>query len=234
MPRLPGVVLQDPDLRKSWTQGDRIAVARAMGDGLGRLQMLRFSHVGKFDPAMNAIAPATETYGAWYAAAVRDWTARCVTASEESIATDVGWVESIIASASPALDVALEPAFVHGDYAEGNVVAQRTGDGWRVSGVFDLQGCRAGDGEVDLARLTAAYSRHGRDVVAAFLNAYFAHRPMRDGFAERMRLYMLTDRLIFWEYGQRNRVWFTPGMTFRAWAEEYVAYPLPGLGNRSR
>jgi hypothetical protein len=49
MPRVPGVNLQDPELRKQWSHADRIRVARAMGDGLGRLQQLRFDRYGEYD-----------------------------------------------------------------------------------------------------------------------------------------------------------------------------------------
>jgi hypothetical protein len=37
---------------------------------------------------------------------------------------------------------------------------------------------------------------------------------------------MLLDRLIIWEYGQRNGLWFRPGMTLREWAELYTLFRL--------
>jgi hypothetical protein len=37
-----------------------------------------------------------------------------------------------------------------------------------------------------------------------------------------MRHYVLHDRLIIWEYGQRNRMWVRPGEPLRPWAEQWL------------
>lgn len=228
MPRLPGVNLQDPDLRKQWSHADRIEVARAMGDGLGRLQQLRFERHSEYDRESGALRSLEEPWSDWFIAWVRGMLDDCMSVSQATTKEDATWVESVIAQAEKALRVPFEPSIVHRDHSDGNVLAQRDGAGWRITGVVDLMECYAGDGEVDLARMACGYSRHGADVVAAYVQAYAEHRPLRDGFAERMRLYILSDRLLFWQYGQRNRVWFTPEQTLRSWAEEYVELPVGG------
>jgi hypothetical protein len=43
-----------------------------------------------------------------------------------------------------------------------------------------------------------------------------------------MKLYILLDRLIIWEYGQRNGIWFPEGLTLRKWAEPAVEMAIPG------
>lgn len=114
------------------------------------------------------------------------------------------------------------PVIVHTDYKENNTSAERTGDSWRFTGVFDLGECYIGDGEYDLARTACSYVHFGADVLRAFFEAQAAGNPRRDGFRERMRLYILLDRLIIWEYGQRNGIWFPEGLTLRKWAEPLV------------
>ena len=57
----------------------------------------------------------------------------------------------------------------------------------------------------------------------AFVDGYTGVRPLRTDAARRQALYVLHDRLIFWEYGQRNSIWFKPGVTFRQFAERFVA-----------
>ena len=103
--------------------------------------------------------------------------------------------------------------------------AEREGR-WRVTGVFDVGEMYIGDGEYDLARLGCWYSRKSPAILRAFIDTYAAARPLREGFADRIALYVLVDRLIFWEFGQRNKMWFNDGVTLRAFAEPFVQMAL--------
>jgi aminoglycoside phosphotransferase (APT) family kinase protein len=219
MPRLPGVALSDPALRDTLAPADRLAIARAMGEHLALLHQTAFPAPAVYDHAVDDLAPLPLEYPDWLVGNLRQWLARCRAASERTTDADVAWIESEIAAARDALSEPFAPVIVHTDYAEGNVVAQRVGDAWRITGVFDLGEAYVGDGEYDLARCAAA---RGGSLAAAFIGAYTAQRP-RAGFAERFRVHMLLDRLIIWQYGQRNRVWFEPETTFREWAERYVS-----------
>ncbi len=225
MPRLPGEHLPDP-FQRAVPLDDHIGLAWAMGEHLALMQTATWDAPGEYDHAADELAPLGLPFPEWFVARTRAWLAQCLRASTETTPADVDWIESIIASAAEALAVPFAPVIVHTDYAEGNVVAERGGDGWRVTGVFDLGDAFVGDGEYDLARLATWYGRLSPEILHAFIEAYAARRPLRDRFATRMQLYILAERLIIWEYGQRNKIWFKEGMSFRTWAEQFVGLDL--------
>ncbi len=226
MPLLPGVHLSDGDVQRDLKDDDRPSLARAMGEHLALMQQATWEEPGEYDYALDDVVPLHEPFAAWFISGVRDRLAKCLEDSDATTDDDLRWVESVIERASDALTVPFTPALVHTDYAEGNVVAERTGDGWRITGVFDLGEAYAGDGEYDLARLGCWYARMSPDVLRAFIDGYAAQRPLREQFADRIALYVLADRLIFWEYGQRNKIWFKPGVTLRAFAGPFVRTQL--------
>lgn len=226
MPLLPGVHLSDGDVQRGLTTDDRRTLARAMGEHLALMQTATWEQPGEYDYALDDVVPLREPFAAWFITGMRDRLAKCREDSDATTDDDVRWVESVIERAGDALAVPFTPALVHTDYAEGNVVAERADRGWRVTGVFDLGEAYAGDGEYDLARLGCWYGRTGPEVMRAFIDGYAERHPLRVQFAERMAIYILADRLIFWEYGQRNKIWFKPGLTLRAWAEPFVQTEL--------
>jgi aminoglycoside phosphotransferase (APT) family kinase protein len=226
MPLLPGVHLSDPEVRRSLTPDDRLGIARAMGEYLPLIQHATWDAPAAYDHAGDDLAPLGSPYAEWFAARTREYLARCRRTSQQTTTDgDVAWVESLIDAARASLDAPFAPVLVHTDYAEGNVVAERGADGWRIGGVFDLGEAYIGDGEYDLARLASAYGRQSPAMLQAFCGPYATARPPRPGFGERLALYIVADRLIFWEYGHRNKVWFTgpEDTSFRWWAEPFVA-----------
>ncbi len=225
MPLLPGEHLSDGEVQKALTVDDSIGVARAMGAHLALLQSATWDAPAEYDHAADDLRPLNAPYDDWFVARMRKWLADAVAANDATTPADVDWAASIIEHGRSALAVPFAPTLVHTDYSEGNVVAERNG-GWRVTGVFDLGDAYAGDGEYDLARLSCWYGRKGPAILRAFIDAYAAARPLRDGFAERMALYVLADRLIFWVYGQRNKIWFKDGVTLREWAAPFVQIDL--------
>jgi hypothetical protein len=125
---------------------------------------------------------------------------------------------------SGAFDAAagrFEPAAKN--HADWFAVARRNG-AWRVSGLFDLADAHLGDGEYDLARAYCEYIARP-ELAATYLRTYLKLRPPRAGFERRFRHYVLHDRLIIWEYAQRNQVWVRPGQALRSWAETYLSIP---------
>ncbi len=92
-----------------------------------------------------------------------------------------------------------------------------------MSGVLDLMTAYVGDPEEDLVRILANYARANPEAARRFRAAYHAHHPKRPGFAERLPIYALADSVTFWEYGQRNRVWFREGQCLRDFAERFIA-----------
>ena len=232
MPRIPGVALNDPGVQDSLAPDARMEIARAMGEHLGRLQSATWDQPGDFSYEADSIVALSQPYSEWFETRVRRWLAQCLEATATTGATtehDVAWVESVIDEARDALEEPFEPVIVHTDYTEGNVVGEPDEDGnWRVNGIFDLAESYIGDGEYDLARSGAWYwQRLGPVGLQGFVQAYTARRPLRPGYEQRFPLYMLQDRLIFWEYGQRNKMWFRPGLTLRAWAAPAVEITLP-------
>ncbi len=224
MPRLPGTCIVDHDAFMALAPADRSGIARTMGEALAALHRPAFDRVARFDPVKGGFAPLEIPHDEWFRVYVRDWLQRCRAVSRAMSDADVAWVESLLADAAAALAVPFVPALVHRDFKENNLVFRNDGaGGWRVTGVFDLQDCFVGDGEYDLVRFFTAHAIERRELAEAYLDAYASVRRLRPGFDERFRLYLATDRLIIWEYGQRTGGWFPPELGFRAWAEPGVS-----------
>lgn len=89
--------------------------------------------------------------------------------------------------------------------------------------MFDLGG-HFGDGEQALARQRAMYLAQDPAVAAAFVGAYLAVRPPRPGFAERLAIYALNERLEIWGWACRTGVaWWDRRLPLREWLEPFVA-----------
>ena len=224
MPRLSGVQLADGDVRKQLSPEDRRGIVVAMAECLAELHSAPFDFHGVYDEKADAFVPAELPFAQWFGEWTRWWLQRCRDEEHSDATTDddVAWVEEILRQAAPALDEPFAPVLVHTDVQEGNVVAEKTDGRWRISGLFDLAETTLSDGEYDLARAYCGYQARA-DAGRLYLETYLRQRPARPGWSERFRHYVLHDRLIIWEYGQRNRVWFRPGMCLREWLEPIVA-----------
>jgi hygromycin-B 7''-O-kinase len=222
MPRMPGLQLSNPEVRSRLTKDDKLGIARAMGEMLATLQELRGPFAGEYDLATGGLRPLDAAYGDWVTARIRYNLQVALPLSDRTTAADVEWVEALIAQNRAALDVELEPCFAMQDFKEGNAVVERADGAWRVSGVFDYMSAYMGDGEQDLPRLAGDYADEDPALAHEFVRAYLTRRPPRPGFAERYRLYMLDDRLVLWQFGQRHGVWWEPKLTLREWAGPYV------------
>ena len=224
MPRLPGICLADHAAFAELPAADREGVARAMGEALAALHQPAFDAIARFDPVRGDFTPVEIPYVASFRAWVRELLQACRAASDATSDADVAWVEALLEDAEAALAVAFVPALLHTDFKENNLVLQcDAARRWHVAGLFDLMGCCVADGERDLARFFSAHAVERPELARSFLDAYEGRRGLRPGFDERFRLYLVADRLILWEYAQRNRVWFPSGLGFRAWAEPGVS-----------
>jgi len=221
MPRLPG--LPWPDFWEGRDAGARLGVARALGRGLALLQELRWPFAGAYDASAGAVVPFPAGCEQRVIPGIRKGfeAARALTPDQVGDA-DLAYVEGVIGRAEPALRVAFEPRFVMPDYKEDNVVLEPTAEGGRVCGVFDLGG-HFGDGEAALARQRAMYLERDPALAAAFVGEYLAARPPRPGFAERLAVYQLNERLEIWEWARRTGVarW-DPALSLRAWLLPFV------------
>ena len=224
MPSLAGETVISQD---HLTPADQLSMARAMGEGLAALHAAPFEAVAKYDPDAGRFVAVGEPYDDWFRAYARDWLRMCRQASAATTDADAEWIETIVTAAADALKVPFVPALVHHDYKENNLVfLHEPGGRWRVNGIFDLMECYAAEGEYDLARTFTGHVVARPEIAFTFLDAYANVRGLRPGFVERFRLYLLVDRLIIWEYGQRNNIWFKEGLSFRDYAEPGVAIDL--------
>jgi len=226
MPRMPGLQLADPAVRAGLSATDQLEIAQALGTELATLQEAAWPCAGRYDLAQDTIQPFGQAYFEWAAADTRRWLALARAHDDRTTQADADWVEGIIEAARPALQVAFQPCVVLQDYKEANLtVSRRSGahENWRVTGVFDLMEAFAGDGEADLVRSTAGYLDYAPALARAFVDAYFDRLPQRPGFAARYALYMLRDRLIYWEYFHRpGQRWKHEQTTLPDWAGRYL------------
>lgn len=228
MPRLSGLQLGDRELRQGLSAQDRLGIARAMGETLAHAHTLTWPCAGEYDLGTDGIRPLDVPFDEWIIWRLRCLLEEAISLSDRTTDADVAWVEDLITQAREALAVPFEACFVMQDYKEGNVVALSQDGVWRISGLFDLMEPYFGDGEADLCRSVAVYAEEDVELARAFVRAYVAGarrygRPLRPGFAARFPIYMLLDRLIIWQYGQRHGVWWERSLTLREWAEPYTS-----------
>lgn len=223
MPRLPGLHLRDPEVRKRLREEDHLEIGRALGENLALLHEYVWDYSGTYDLTADRLVPLGSSHSDWRISRVRDDLALCREYADRTTDADVTWVEKTIAETHEALDVPFQPTFVHHDYGEHNVVVEHGEKGWRVSGVFDLMEGYVGDGEEDFARSVALDTdRHGLEAAHAFVQAYRERHPLRPGYEDRFRLYMLADRLAIWAFDLRNDIGLDKKLTFREYATRYV------------
>lgn len=197
------------------------AFSYAAGVALGRLHKTPVTEPGKYDRALDRLVPVRTVYADSVSGDIEVLVTASRTASPATTEADVEWVTELIEGAMPALRQPPPPAIIHLDYSPGNSIGIRDGDHWSVTGIVDWMTAEAGDGEADLARMLSL-SGSGSGIALPFIEGYRSIQPERDGFRERFPVYMLLDRLLIWEYGQRNGVWFEPGLSMRDWIEPFT------------
>lgn len=248
MPRLHGLQLADPNVKDSLKEDDKRGIARAMGEILASMHQLTWPFSGRYNtksgmvhpfelaqelswpfPVQNDVKANTHpfssiTYSERIVEQIRRYLALSRNYNDCTTVSDVIWVEELITHAQSAFEDAFQACFVMQDYKEHNVVVNRTNGGWHVSGLFDLMEAHFGDGEADLSRTIAMYLDENLMLAQEFAQAYVENISLRPGFAERFPIYMLHDRLIIWEYIQRNgNVAWNATKTFRDWSSRYIS-----------
>jgi hygromycin-B 7''-O-kinase len=228
MPRMAGVSVLDETVASQLTIKDRLPIARAMGRALVEMQALTWDHAGKYDPDVDSVCPFEGGYRAWVGECIRTKLSKSLGYNDHTTESDVQWVESIVAEAAPAFESPFQPCVVHADFGEHNVVLERTEDDWQVSGVFDWMTAHVGDGGADLSLSVAMYLERDIALADTFVSEYLEHGPMPSGFVELQRFYMLSLKLSFWEYWQREKGRLpqdeTGSLSFEQWAAPAIAY----------
>jgi len=226
MPRLPGISLSDQQAVAALSGEDRLAIARALARTLSEAHQLTWDCAGKYDPETQSVQSFPEGYTSWVIENIHAKIAGVQGCNDNTLPTDVKWVESIIAGARRSLEIPFTSCVVLGDYGEHNVVVEQSPDGWRVSGVFDLMTSHFGDGDFDLCMPVAVYLKADPALAKAFIAEYTRYRPARTGFAERQRLYTLGLYVSMWEYWQRAQGGppENPGVCLEQWARPFVDF----------
>jgi hygromycin-B 7''-O-kinase len=89
------------------------------------------------------------------------------------------------------------PALCHNDFYEGNILVDRTAEGWIVTGFVDVENAVAADPLLDLAK-TDYYSIRGDETkLSGFLDGY---GPLPVDGPDRLRLYRLYHALELWDW----------------------------------
>ncbi len=222
MPRMPGIQIGDPEVRRSLDPAARAGIARALGSALAALHRLKLPAVADFDFNTLSMRPDPRPFPERIRDSFEDLLARGHTSAPATPEAELDWCRLVFQEHAAALDVPFAPTIVHHDYKAGNTVASLTGAGWEITGIFDLMECRFSDPEEDFARTMFDYPPRssGTDLAREFIAAYREAETLRPGFEERFRIYMLRDCLLLWEYGQRTGSWSLPGL--RQWAEPFV------------
>lgn len=99
-------------------------------------------------------------------------------------------VDAAMEAAPSLLADAGTPTLIHGDVWEGNLLVQRRGDRWRLTGLLD-PAAQFADVEYELAYLTVF------DVPRDdFVEAYLRHHSLRPGYEQRRLVYWLHTALV--------------------------------------
>jgi len=229
MPRMPGECFDERSIRKALAPEDRRSVAIALGTTLADAQRLTSPVAGDFGIASITLEPYP--VGAIQHVADETHAIANLAAQQGSMTDDdFAWIG---AAAARAVSVAPRPnTFVHCDYKLNNLTVLQTGNGWRVSGLFDLHEAQFGDGARDLARQACSYLDTEPELASVFVDSYLQHVASDVHIGELLPLYVMNDRMKFWQFFSQpsTRAAWTVGKTFRGWAERYVEGVLGLLG----
>lgn len=158
MPRMPGVQLADEALVARLGSEDRRGLARAMARTLAELHTVGAAHAGSYDYRTGRVEPFARDYRETIIKGINDLLADARGHNANTTDADAEWVERLVRENQAAMREPYDIRLVLHDFKEANLVAERRGDGWRVSGVFDLMEAHFGDPEADLQRLCSVYA----------------------------------------------------------------------------
>ncbi|GHO69938.1 hypothetical protein KSC_088300 [Ktedonobacter sp. SOSP1-52] len=224
MPRMPGLALIDPVVRRQLSDQQRQQIAAALGVTLAQMHALTWPTPGEHDATHDTIVPFHPSYAGYITGEIYRLLSLSRQATNLTTEADSFWVETLVEQGKRALAEPFQARFVMGDYKEGNIVVEERDAEWHVSGVFDVHG-HFGDAEEDLARPIADYMTQERvDLAHIFLRTYLQLQPPRPGFEARFPLYMLKERLAIWEWAHRtDMVWWQRDLTLREWIEPFLS-----------
>lgn len=230
MPRLKGLQLKDKSVYDQLSTKDKLEVAQALGENLAEMQKLTWDFCGKYDLETDNIKPLDKPWGQWVIDFINELVQKSTGYSDKTPKRDIEWINQLINDGKDALLIPFTPTFVMHDYQISNMAVDKVDGKWKVTGLFDLMENYFGDGESDLCRVFVAYSEENNDLAYGFLNSYLSKIKARNGFERRWPIYLIMDRIVVWEWAQRNgKCWWSPELTFRDWVGKYIKLDLEKL-----
>jgi hygromycin-B 7''-O-kinase len=220
MPRMPGLCTDERAILKILTPDDRREVAAALAENLLEMQKLTWDFAGDFDRTSIALEP----FQGGAMQRVVDETLEMAAATAGTLTDDDrAWIAHAATRALATSDPAVN-AYVHVDYKLNNLTLSKDRGRWRVSGLFDLHEGQFSDGARDIVREACIYLDTEPASAQIFVETYAAGAGRGEFSPDRMALYVINDRLKFWEFFARpdNRPDWLEGKTFRGWTERYV------------
>jgi aminoglycoside phosphotransferase (APT) family kinase protein len=221
MPKMPGHCFNERTIMKLLPEKDRRGVAKALGEMLVEMQKLTTPFAGSFDVDTVELTPFA---GGNTGHAIDETRDAVAAASDNGVMTanDLEWIDAAEQSARAAGD--RPNTYVHCDYKLNNLTVSKDGDGWRVTGLFDLHEARFGDGALDLVRQACSYLDTEPALARVFVESYFVRVTRDPRIKELLPLYLINDRMKFWTFfaNPASPAPWTKGRTFRSWAEPYL------------
>lgn len=226
MPRMPGLQLADQDILKSLSQQDRAAIAYAIVQNLREIQHAGWPFAGRYDHQTQAVQAFKGGFTERLVSEIKGLLQKSLSYNTGTTKDDLAWAEFVIRDSEEALKLMGSPVLVLHDYKEANLTVEKKDGGWSVSGVFDLMKALFGDGELDLVRQLAAYMEEADlSLAESYLSGYQKDIKLRSAENERLRVYMLYDRMVLWEYFHRPEhaaQWWYSEKTFKDWMSLYL------------
>ena len=227
MPRLPGLLLADPEVYAALTAAQRASLAKAEGAMLWSLHRARSPMAGSFHVASGSIRP----FAGGYLGRTIDRALQHVSLAFGHGAhsqTDDDWVRGLVDSCR-SFGEPSGYSLVHEDFSRNNMTGTIDGDVVTITGLVDLMTSHYGDGLADLARQFSMFllEPEGESLAQTFVHAYLARSGISGpDVRQRGLLYLLDERLIVWEYaarpGHESLDWWDRSLSLRNWLEPYL------------
>lgn len=231
MPKMPGIQLADSKVQGKLSKEDKRGIAKAMAKNLLELHKLTWVFSGEYDLQNRTVKPFSEDFFTVVKNRLINLVNKSVTHNNRTTKQDKAWIEGLLKDGETAIRLDFIPAIIMQDYKQGNTVAIKKREEWEISGIFDLQEWYFGDSEIDLYRTASCYvESQDIDCLEIFLNTCLEQKQIRPGFKKRLPVYVMLDRMIIWEWAQRNKnVWWDKSLTLREWGEPFVIKALGAI-----
>lgn len=228
MPRLPGIVLQNKEIKAQLSVEDRLEIARAVARALIEVQKMNWDCSGSYQAETNRILPYEIHYRERVVQHIHEKLEASCSYNANTTLHDIEFVEGIVNRLGSVLHHSFQPTVVLGDYGEHNLVVEKNNNHWKVSGVFDLMTAHFGDGAADLSGPVMGYLKEDINLADAFVQEFLSYRPAVNGLVDLQQLYMLDLALSIWRHFQKHEGGLpedtTKKMTFRQWVKPFIDY----------